>query len=126
MIKWKFKQTEVFFLSEPQNLLRDVFKNARRVGVDPKQKIEIYNDLFTNLELDATDLTGWDGTSDLKNLQTLSVDAEKVEVKTDEASGLQPMSDVLGELRSPLTALGNISANGSPGKSNGRVSGKRS
>lgn len=125
MIKWKFKNTEVYFVSEDKNLLRDVYKNAKRVGVEPTQKIEIYNDLFTNLEFDPADLASFNGDSSSEIFTTLQVDAQQTEFRNDETTGLRGMSDVLDELRSPLNSVGNRSSNGSVSKFNGSVSGKR-
>jgi hypothetical protein len=125
MIKWKFKNTSVYFVSEDKNLLRDVYKNANRVGADPKSKIEITNDLFTNYELDPANLTTWDGSTSLEKIGTLPVDNEKSEAKSDEASGLQSVSNLLDELRSPLASVGNKPTNSTAGKSGGRVAGRR-
>lgn len=47
-VKWKFKGIDVHFVSPKEKLNSAVYKQAARLGIDPKtHKIEIENDLFT-------------------------------------------------------------------------------
>jgi hypothetical protein len=43
MIKWKFEGKEMFFVSAPQNLDRDISKMAYANSIDPNTKITIIN-----------------------------------------------------------------------------------
>jgi hypothetical protein len=84
MIKWKFEGTEMYFVSAPQNLDRDISKMAYANSIDPTTKITIINgDVPNPTNSDAVDSNGDPAGSEVP---TVSVDAKKTKSRkaTDE------------------------------------------
>jgi len=75
-IKWKFKGTEVSFITPEDKLSASVFRQAKRLGIDPtKRKIEIINEFFTT-EPNSTGCDTCNGNTANPELTPLQMDAE--------------------------------------------------
>ena len=93
-VKWKFKGTEVYFVNPEEKMGSSVFKQAKRLGIDPtKTKIEIVNEFFT-LTDDLAGCNTCNGNSTSSPQPTLQVDNQ------ENQTGPTPddMRDMLGLL----------------------------
>ena len=93
-VKWKFKGTEVYFVNPEEKMGSAVFKQAKRLGIDPtKTKIEIVNEFFT-LTDDLAGCRSCDGNTTSSPQPTLQVDNQ------ENPTGPTPddMRDMLGLL----------------------------
>jgi hypothetical protein len=98
MIKWKFKDLEVYFESKTENLQRDISKMAYANGVKQTAKITIIDGPTT--QFISTDTDSINGDTSTIPQPTVSVDAESTKVteqKTDE------LPDLSGDVESIAT-----------------------
>lgn len=95
-VKWKFKGTEVSFITPEDKLTSSVFRQAKRLGIDPaKTKIEIINEFFTT-ESNTTGCRSCNGNTTNPELTSLQMDDQ--ETKTGPTP--DDMRDMLGLLDS--------------------------
>ena len=78
-IKWKFKGTEIYFVTEEKKMTRDVMRQRERLGIKSTTKIEIINEFFTP-ELYSTGCSSCNSNTASPELAPLQMDAEEAEV----------------------------------------------
>ena len=96
-IKWKFKSTDIYFVSSEKQLTRDVMRQRERLRLKPTTKIEIINEFFTTDNSTSTGCSSCGNSSSNQEQSTLSVDFNEAETAGEEADGLQPVSDLLDD-----------------------------
>lgn len=94
-IKWKFKSTDIYFVSEERSLTRDVMRQRERLKLKPTTKIEIINEFFTTDGSTTTGCSSCGSNTSNQEQPTLPVGDEGPGFNGNETSGLQSVSDVL-------------------------------
>ena len=97
-IKWKFKGTEIYFVTEEKKLMRDVMRQRERLRIKPTTKIEIINEFFTP-ELYSEGCRSCDGNSPSAKLTALHLDIEeaKAELTTSNVRDMLGLLDKLSD-----------------------------
>ena len=104
-IKWKFKGTEIYFVTDESKMTRDVMRQRERLKLKPSTKIEIINEFFTTTGSTSTGCSSC-GDSASNNVQsTLSMDISEDQQPGQEAVGLSTVHDVLDDAYSNLGLL---------------------
>jgi hypothetical protein len=78
-IKWKFKGTEIYFVTDEKKMTRDVMRQRERLQIKPTTKIEIINEFFTP-ELYTEGCRSCNGNTTSAELTALHLDPEEAEV----------------------------------------------
>jgi hypothetical protein len=95
-IKWKFKGTEIYFVTEESRMTRDVMRQRERLQIKPTTKIEIINEFFTT-EPNSTGCSSCNGNTSSPELTALHLDPEEARAELT-ASNVRHMLGVLDEL----------------------------
>jgi hypothetical protein len=95
-IKWKFKGTEIYFVTEESRMTRDVMRQRERLKLKQTTKIEIINEFFTT-EPNSTGCSSCNGNTPSPELTTLYLDPEEARAELT-ASNVRHMLGVLDEL----------------------------
>lgn len=110
-IKWKFKSTDIYFVSPERNLTRDVMRQRERLKLKSTAKIEIINEFFTDDNSTTTGCTSC-GSSSNNNVQSaLSMDSEATQTD-QETLVVSSVYDLLDEFNSSLDSVGDKSDSG--------------
>jgi hypothetical protein len=97
-IKWKFKGTEIYFVTDESRMTRDVMRQRERLKLKPTTKIEIVNEFFAMRDELTTGCTSC-GSSSNNNVQsTLSMDPSEDQQPGQETAGMSAVHDVLDDL----------------------------
>lgn len=118
-IKWKFKGTEIYFVSDEKKMTRDVMRQRERLKLKPTTKIEIINELFTDDDSTSTGCTSCGNSSNNNVQQTLSVDSSEDQQPGQEATSVSAVHDILDDLIADLDFMedGTNSSNSNGGDS---------
>ena len=104
-IKWKFKGTEIYFVTDENRMTRDVMRQRERLKLKPTTKIEIVNEFFAMRDELTTGCTSC-GSSSNNNVQsTLSMDPSEDQQPGQETSGMSSVHDVLDDADSNTTGV---------------------
>jgi hypothetical protein len=122
-VKWKFRGTDIYFVSDKDKLTRDVMRQRNRLKTN--SKIEIINDLFTNTEPTDADSTGGDGNTTFKDLEALDSAINPDKSEEQKASGLRSVSDDVDVAGSASASLEDSVSNSNAGVTGNRVRRKR-
>jgi hypothetical protein len=95
-IKWKFKGTEIYFVTEESRMTRDVMRQRERLQLKQTTKIEIINEFFTT-EPNSTGCSSCNGNTPSPELTTLYLDPEEAQAELT-ASNVRDMLGLLDEL----------------------------
>ncbi len=113
-IKWKFKGTEIYFVTEEKKMTRDVMRQRERLQIKPTTKIEIINEFFTP-ELYAEGCRSCNGNTTSSELTALHLDPEEAEVG--------PTADDMRDMLRLLDKLSNAPADSEDGLDDGDTPG---
>ena len=95
-IKWKFKGTEIYFVTEESRMTRDVMRQRERLQLKQTTKIEIINEFFTT-EPNSTGCSSCNGNTAGAELTALHLDPEEAQAEQT-ASNVRDMLGLLREL----------------------------
>ena len=95
-IKWKFKGTEIYFVTEESRMTRDVMRQRERLQLKQTTKIEIINEFFTT-EPNSTGCSSCNGNTAGAELTALHLDPEEAQAELT-ASNVRHMLGVLDQL----------------------------
>ena len=93
-IKWKFKGTEIYFVTEESRMTRDVMRQRERLQLKQTTKIEIINEFFTT-EPNSTGCSSCNGNTAGVELTALHLDPEEAQAEQTASN----VRDLLGLLR---------------------------
>lgn len=101
-IKWKFKSSDIYFVSSERNLTRDVMRNRERLKLRPTTKIEIINEFFTDDNSTTAGCTSCGNSSSNNVESTLSLGADEDQQSGQETTSVSAVHDVLDDLIADL------------------------
>ena len=101
-IKWRFKNTEIYFVTEEKKLTRDVMRQRERLNLKPTTKIEIINEFFTDDNSTTSGCTSCGNSSNNNVQSTLSMDPSEDQQPGQETASVSSVHDVLDDLIADL------------------------
>ena len=101
-IKWKFKSSDIYFVSAEKSLTRDVMRQGQRLGLKPTTKIEIINEFFTDDNSTTSGCTSCGNSSNNNVQSTLSMDPSEDQQPGQETASVSSVHDVLDDLIADL------------------------
>ena len=120
-IKWKFKGTEIYFVTAEHKMTLDVMRQRERLGINPKTKIEIVDEFITTDDSATAGCSSCGNSTNNNVQQALSMDASEDEQPGQEATLVPPMHDVLDNTDPNPTALEDGANSSSPYSGDGFV-----
>lgn len=112
MIKWKFKDLDIYFESKGENLARDISKMAYANGIKEKSEIIII-DGPTN-QFISTDNSSSNGDTATIPQPTVPVGTKKTKVRKSETNGLPSVSSNLDNVAVEPSTLGSTDSDSNP------------
>ena len=113
-IKWKFKGTEIYFVTDESRMTRDVMRQRERLKLKPTTKIEIVNEFFAMRDELTTGCTSCGNSSNNNVQSTLSMDAGEDQQPGQETAGVSTVHDVLDDLIGDLGFMEDGASTSSP------------